>query len=197
MADAVTLWASGSSNRGQLGIDSLDDARAWTAVALPRGALSEPVLRRDGLRIAAGATHSVLAVGDRHFACGRPLRPGEADQATFTERRGLGELGLDQERLAELGIGPDAAVVVVGCSWECTVFVVRSGDDRLLSLDERGQLAELRRPDGVSSGAVDRLVCGPRHSVALIGDVLIGWGAHRYGQLGRADRACIPARATD
>ena len=189
MSRTVTLWASGSCNRGQLGIGSTDDARAWTPVALPADALSEPELRRDGLCIAAGATHSVLTIAGRQLACGRSLRPGEADQTAFIELRGLGELGLDQERLAALGIGADAEVADVGCSWETTCFIVRSRDDRLLSLDESGRVTELRRPEGVGVAPIEGLVCGPRHSLALVGTVLIGWGAHRHGQLGVLLRA--------
>ena len=198
----LRLYAAGSNSHGQLGIDSLEDAHAFTPCPLDIPALSEGNIE---IKIAAGANHSLLLI--RHdgqhllYACGSS-RQGQLGTVRQNLDLRFAQIDLHETLAQRNGSTPadNPTILDIAAGWETSII---SFNNRVVSLGKQsgtqsgdGPIREI----GVLLSTEDSLAAvsaGPSHSVvATRAGTAYGWGASRHGQLGQQG-VTMPADLSD
>jgi protein ATS1 len=208
------LCSAGSNGHGQLANGSLDDSHVFSQCSFSGSSQGTLPAGRKLLHLACGANHT-LALLERSvtvgtaitelWGCGDgrsgrlgPSFDGVASASVFRP------LDLPLERNGLSGYLPR----LVCASWE-TTYVVFSSQDRpdvliAMGANDFGDLGigAKREPakafhivnfDHLSEGVVSvhSLASGQHHVVARLktisGDMIVGWGTSRHGQLGNVD----------
>lgn len=196
----LALYAAGSNSHGQLGIGSQDDAHTFKRCIIDLKTSYTAIETPPRIRLAAGANHTVLLVGDQLYKAGSSAagQLGVPSSELCLSFRKFDPFQLSESFNGAAEEDPtnrtQRRILDIAAGWETTSILSVDGRGKenasILSMgsNELGQLGS-SQPDrsyGHNMQAqADRLISGPRHIMALsaLGSS-VAWGAARHGQLG-------------